>query len=504
MRTKMKKRIWLAPATLGVVALATLLAFGLMAANGAQPAAAQDAADCTVNAAATLEDVACSTSNSRATVEFKGVATFVADGEPIMVDVLIADRSGSIRAYINGHVEYDGTDDNRYELTAEGATALGGGAAVGNAAPAPMRFRSQTVSVPVAARGSDGKYAAQSTTISVGGNVYLYSPGAAFTTAISGAPSSDMRDEIADDTPVVSITFLGTPHLGMDGADFNKKLDDDVLAQCYLTSDATDMKLVAEGTDDSDGSGVCPDTNTQSEKDPNPDMMESRSKLVVVTAGGASPQTVPVIGGKENHEVALGTGEHGATIYALVEDAKGNALTGTTVQFTVTSRPSNVRSQIASGPAKKVVSTASDPPSSSEIVVTSPPDGIVNGDAIDMVAVQNLRGSSYRVTITVKAGDLDLGSVVLTKAGKATMLDSGIYDYEKCVNKGTDMTSMSDDMFDMTMGTGDDKCAMVSSPARFPRDGMFAVSAIIKDANGSKVTGDAADWMIKDIAMSEV
>ena len=46
MRTKNAKRLWPVPATLAVVAVAALLAFGLMATTGAQPAAAQDDADC--------------------------------------------------------------------------------------------------------------------------------------------------------------------------------------------------------------------------------------------------------------------------------------------------------------------------------------------------------------------------------------------------------------------------------------------------------------------------
>ena len=48
MRTKNAKRLWPVPVTLGVMALAALLAFGLMATTGAQPAAAQDKPDCTV------------------------------------------------------------------------------------------------------------------------------------------------------------------------------------------------------------------------------------------------------------------------------------------------------------------------------------------------------------------------------------------------------------------------------------------------------------------------
>ena len=43
MRTKNAKRLWPVPATFAVMAVAAFLAFGLMATNGAQPAAAQDA-----------------------------------------------------------------------------------------------------------------------------------------------------------------------------------------------------------------------------------------------------------------------------------------------------------------------------------------------------------------------------------------------------------------------------------------------------------------------------
>ena len=46
MRTKNAKRLWPVPATLAVMALAAFLAFGLMATNGAQPAAAQSDDPC--------------------------------------------------------------------------------------------------------------------------------------------------------------------------------------------------------------------------------------------------------------------------------------------------------------------------------------------------------------------------------------------------------------------------------------------------------------------------
>ena len=48
MRTKNAKRFWPVPVTLGVMALAALLAVGLLVATDAQPAAAQDDADCEI------------------------------------------------------------------------------------------------------------------------------------------------------------------------------------------------------------------------------------------------------------------------------------------------------------------------------------------------------------------------------------------------------------------------------------------------------------------------
>ena len=71
MRTKNAKRLWPVPVTLGVMALAALLAFGLMATTGAQPAAAQDDPDCTVPAG-DLSAAMCSAEGDTAMVKFVG------------------------------------------------------------------------------------------------------------------------------------------------------------------------------------------------------------------------------------------------------------------------------------------------------------------------------------------------------------------------------------------------------------------------------------------------
>ena len=76
MRTKNTKRLWPVPATLGVMALAAFLAFGLMATNGAQPAVAQADPDCTIAITENGEELSldgeCNISGTEATIEFNG------------------------------------------------------------------------------------------------------------------------------------------------------------------------------------------------------------------------------------------------------------------------------------------------------------------------------------------------------------------------------------------------------------------------------------------------
>ena len=139
MRTKNAKRLWSVPVTLGVMALAALLAFGLMATNGAQPAAAQDDPDCEVEVAiasngtvtATVTDgfsadeEDCRSRGGTATIRFTGPPTALAGvDDPGKLDLLIQDDNGPIRAYVNGTVNFDAGNidpNNRYEITGTGA-----------------------------------------------------------------------------------------------------------------------------------------------------------------------------------------------------------------------------------------------------------------------------------------------------------------------------------------------------------------------------------------------
>ena len=77
MRTKNAKRLWPVPVTLGVMALAALLAFGLMATTGAQPAAAQEDPCITIpnTGATTPAGDDCNVSGTSAVIKFTGLAS---------------------------------------------------------------------------------------------------------------------------------------------------------------------------------------------------------------------------------------------------------------------------------------------------------------------------------------------------------------------------------------------------------------------------------------------
>ena len=478
MRTKNGKRIGPVPiALVAVFALAAFLSVGLLLTTGAQPAAAQsDDADCTItidkaagDAAGTIDnaatDTTCAAHGDTATVEFVGDVEATADQ---VLSVLIAEKDGPITAYPNP-TTWDGTDTR---LEASDGTAA-----------SSAKYRFVSVTVPKAAQNAQGVVEAQKTTITVKGNVSVWIGAVSVTSPISGIPAgnaaSGAREVAATPSTTLTITFLGVPALGKDlPGDFNAKLDDEILAQCYLATDTANMKVVAEGTD----ATTC--GATQTAVDPNTDAMESRSKLVVISSNGTTPGSpMPLINGM-SMDHAMASDHNQATVYAVIEDSKGNALEDVEVTFTVTSQPAGLTGSTRTFDSEVVAGN----------VVT---DHIVATDATAKRTVGNLPTTgSYRVSINVMAGSLNLGTIVLTRPGDTAMLGAGIYDYENCVNTGEDMDSMLDDEFDMEMKD----CAM-ANPARFPRKtGMFAVSATPKDANGTK-TG--ANWMLADIANSD-
>ena len=214
MRTKNAKRLWPVPATLAVVAVAAFLAFGLMATTGAQPAAAQDDADCEirVNDAGAItptadpptdmdSDGACDATGGTATIEFIGPAerSYTSGDDtrtdPYVFYVLSEDRRGDLQYYpvstiYQGNREMidplqtaDNADDvlkkpgfyNEDQLTVvvdtsttpETVTSIPGPVKVG-------RYVSQRVNVPFA-QLEDGTVKSQMVTITVSGDFYIYS-----------------------------------------------------------------------------------------------------------------------------------------------------------------------------------------------------------------------------------------------------------------------------------------------------------------------------------------
>ena len=162
------------------------------------------------------------------------------------------------------------------------------------------------------------------------------------TEEITNAPNDE--GQVAANGLLLNITFLGPPALGEDlDTDFNKKLDDDTsLQQCVVddNNEANDRRLVGEDT-------ACASADTDTGRISGEweqsslvvDATETRSKLVVRTGGvGATGTTATglIDGGMVTHTVA--GPDAGVTIYARVQDAKGEDLLGMPVDFVATDR----------------------------------------------------------------------------------------------------------------------------------------------------------------------
>ena len=193
-----------------------------------------------------------------------------------------------------------------------------------------MRWRIQTIEVPLPARNAQGQIEPQSVTVAVSGNVHIYQFNAAVTEPIEDVPllSSDKRDETANPNgsapPIVNILFLGEPSFGKDGDDINDILDDE--EQCVVGASDPPEEAMREDA------GGCP-SGAPADTD---DAPESRTKLVVITNTVADGGTITLVGdptnviggGSENHQLMGTSGRQSVTIFAILEDAEGNPLTG--------------------------------------------------------------------------------------------------------------------------------------------------------------------------------
>ena len=500
MRTKNAKGLWPVPAILAVMVVAALLAFGLMATNGAQPAAAQsDDPDCEVSVEIAADSTGsptvdnmftggdnpedCRARDGTAMIEFTG--TLAADAtpdDPAKLDLLIQDDSGPIRAYLNDHVNYI-ANENEYQISSTGENA--GLGDVNSKAPSPMRWRIQTIEVPLPTRNAQGQVENQSVTVSVSGDVVIFQPNASLTTLVTGVTDdlSDKRYEVeANRAGDIDILFLGAPSFGEDGIDLNDDLDD--MRQCIVNGSDPEE----EGERNPDGSCATGSTADILLDDPD----ESRTKLVVVTntvttADGAitritldgSPTNV-LGGASENHQLMGPSGRERVTIFAVLQDAEGNPLTGLDVDFNASPMPSDV---IASRDLTEDDETA---------VATAPEATVAGIETVDAVASYTLdslpTNTLYRIEVDVTLGSMKLGTVVLYREGDAESIAGASFNIDclgdfDAVDQGeeTDLTTGS-----VNLDRSDD-CGMQS---RYGDGQTVVIKAHVEDELGNVIAGD--------------
>ena len=503
MRTKNAKRLWPVPVTLAVMALAAFLAFGLMATNGAQPAAAQ-AADCTVTVAAGNgddgvsigADVNCDAYGDTATIKFVGPSGRPgADAQPIPVYVLIEDEDGSEDIYPAG--TYYQAENNAGGTRDRGSFYENVSSATDEVEP--TAYSSQNVSVPRAAQ-EGGRYVAQSTTITVGGEgtVRVYLPdqfGAAGVVedvncansggsdCVEGTDPSPPDDALmfisgapANDTATVNIRFLGVPALGEDkDTDFNDDLDDEEMEQCVLTGDADDEDAELVGEAATNGCNTHedkPDNETWVASDEITDVPESRSKLVVRTGveEATSGDSNPLIdGGELTHTMA---DEDAVTIYAVVKDAKNQPLEDIEVSFSSTTNPSGIiaaRDLADEGDAEAAGST-----------LAGNLDGVEDTDAIvayELNGLSDVEGP-YLITVEVMAGELDLGTVIITRPDAPERIVAGVFNAACFMPGGED----KDDYELATFNAKNKGCDSSGMARRFGAGEMIVVKAHLEDS----------------------
>ena len=515
MRTKNAKRLWPVPATLTVVAVAAFLAFGLMATTGTQPAAAQDA-DCTVTIATVANeganadglsiagDVVCDANGDTATIKLVGPADRpAATAGAIAVYVLAKDNDGSEDIYPAGATwqAVEPVTGDRERGTIYTTSSLS------DATEAmATSYAGQNVTVPRAVQQGT-KYVAQSTIVTVQGEgtVHIYLPeefasaitenigcandtGAACDTDDPSPPSNAQMftsGAPADNTATVTIRFLGAPALGKDlDTDFNPDLDDEVMEQCVLTEDVddADAKLLGEAE-------VC--TNHPDEPDDEDwvasteivDVAESRSKLVVRTGlkDATSSGSNPLIDGTTlTHEM---DDADAVTIYAVIEDAKGEPLEDTEVSFSSSTNPSGIvapRDLMDEGDAEEAGTT-----------LASTLDGVIETDAIvayELTGLAKVEGP-YSITVEVMAGDLNLGTVTLTRADAPDKIAAGVFN-AACFKAGG--TANEPDYLLAMFNAKDKGCDDSGMASRFGAGEMIFVKAHLEDSLDN-VVGESDD-----------
>ena len=520
MRTKNAKRLWLVPATLTVVALAALLALGLMATTGAQPAAAQSDDPCvtvmaasgavnnqtptTLTTALNAEDEpGCNSAVTPAVIELTGQITQGADDVSNFVIYGSGIGGSGTQVYppntkYGNHDSLDTTDDIFFTGDAPDGV---------KAEPLPaiaIQVGPGTVDISGTSVGSTKTFTVAGTppkTVTV-----YVAQGTEFTDPVAGngteVPQTGGKASVTLDVARVKqldIIFLGAPAVGKDLADDNKKIDDVVMQQCRLATDTTRMRLVGEAVNCAvaDPPGAL-DVGAWAQIEPNPDKMESRSKLVVRTglpdATSQLGMATPLIDGKMVTHTLEGDDDT-VTIYALVEDGAGKALLDTEVSFRSTTVPSDIVAQrdlsddvetkavIVEGTATRDqilvdgLETADGSPVGTDIEI----DDAVASYTLD--ALPSDDDDAYRITVEVMAGNVKLGTVMIERTGDPVVLKAGVFNLECLVDDSKTADYYSDDKVDLE-AKGCDASGMLR---RFGADDVIVVKAHLEDSLGSVV-----------------
>ena len=299
----------------------------------------------------------------------------------------------------------------------------------------------------------------------------------------------------------VNIIFLGGPAIGKDGIDYNKNIDDVTnLDQCIVDGD-TRERIVGENADCT-ATGVAPEGVTWAALSPNPDMTESRSKVVARTglSTAVTNTATPVIDGKtKTHE--LMTGERNVTVYALLEDGAGKPLVGQDVNFSVMTMPAGIipASKLTSDEStKSVIADSGATLTSSQILVDglelgdSPTTGaiIAINDAVARYELESLPTTPFNITIVVTAGNVTVGTIEIVRTGPPTKVVAGVFNIE-CFDMGAE-----DDYSLATFNADNDGCDSSGMSNRFGHGEKIVVKAHHED-NLDLVVGSGSDLSSK-------
>ena len=234
MRTKNVKRLWPVPVTLGVMALAAFLAFGLMATNGAQPAEAQDAPCVKVTAgtqsqanakepATANDNVAgndgCDSSSSEAIIELAGAVDTASSARTNYV-VYGRDVNGTSSPVYPPETSF-GDHDQDPSTSNVFYTGTAGGTG-DNAAKEVFALAAVAISVGPATVNTSGVVTSSKETITLSGaplsTGYVYvAQGTDFTTAVvpvgeATTPKTGGADSVTLNRSLdLEIIFLGPP-----------------------------------------------------------------------------------------------------------------------------------------------------------------------------------------------------------------------------------------------------------------------------------------------------